>query len=360
MRKLIAIIVALLATSLLSSGQDAERPWATWEPPAAETLDPNAWDLYQLAFSLLDEIRARHREEQPVGWELPPGEMAPAAPPAEEMGPPAGPPQEPGAGPPVLGPVEGPPAAPSWGFAAAAELDVESLRELIGQHSSVYKILEQALMGEASLPPVRSIDQLLPELGDMRHGARMFAARSRLHRLEGRALEAALDAVACVRLGADAQTQRIIVAGLAGLACEEFGLRELQQVLPLLDAGQVHITVVAFRGAIAERKTFPEVLEREAAAWKQAVKELYSRQLTTAQIVALLGDMSLQAAVASTEPSEVWHAVADYYAKMAEEASKPYQRGPSGPPTGEGACRTSQRQVEAPLGTNGLRILPPR
>jgi len=216
----------------------------------------------------------------------------------------------------------------------------------------VYKILEQALMGEASLPPVRSIDQLLPELGDMRHGARMFAARSRLHRLEGRALEAALDAVACVRLGADAQTQRIIVAGLAGLACEEFGLRELQQVLPLLDAGQVHITVVAFRGAIAERKTFPEVLEREAAAWKQAVKELYSRQLTTAQIVALLGDMSLQAAVASTEPSEVWHAVADYYAKMAEEASKPYwAQAPVPEPANSVA-----RKFLTPFGKAGVRF----
>ncbi len=254
MRRFIAIIVALLAAPLLSSGQDAERPWQSWEPPAVETPDPNAWDLYQLAFALLDEIRARHRGEEPVGPQ-----------PAAEQMPPEGRPQEPGAGPPVAGPVERTTAPPSWGFAAAPELDVESLRELIGQHSSVYKILEHALMGEASLPPVRSTDQLLPELGDMRHGARMFAARSRLHRLEGRPLEAALDAVACVRLGADAQTQRIIVAGLAGLACEDLGLRELEQALPLLDPRQAHITLVALRGAIAERKTFPEVLEREAA-----------------------------------------------------------------------------------------------
>ena len=93
-RLLIACVVSLLALCHVTA-QQLDQPWKDWEPPDVILPEPNAFELYQQAFDLIEE----------------------------------------------LGEVD-------------AEADPDELRQALEDHALTFRLLQEAMMGECRLPAV--------------------------------------------------------------------------------------------------------------------------------------------------------------------------------------------------------------
>ena len=60
----VVLMLALCAAAGPAAAQeDPEPPWETWQPPAVEMPDPNAWEIYLRAFSLSEASEQRLEDE---------------------------------------------------------------------------------------------------------------------------------------------------------------------------------------------------------------------------------------------------------------------------------------------------------
>jgi len=322
----IAIVLTLLVLPGLALAQEEAteaKPWEAWEPPDVEMPDPNAWNLYLQAFALHDRVRAGREVEapdapdEPVAGEEPVEAPAPAGEPAGEPAP-AMPPPEVGAG----------ARLPNVDFGWAHELEIERLAELVDAYSPVFRTLEAAIAGETQAPPLRTYqdtEEFFPLFAQFRQAARMFAGRSRLHREEGRPLEAALDAIACLHLGTDVGTQRSLIAGLVQTACQAIGEAQLRQVIPLLDATEARIAGNAMRRAMAETASLAETMAGEAAFAKAFFIETLAPAMGDAQrLEELYGDAEFARAAAGVSAEQMWEQMLPFHEQRTELAARPY------------------------------------
>ena len=280
------------------------KPWEQWQPPTVEMPDPNAFELYQLAFAMEEAIGERLREEADAAGEAEEPEGA-APPPAGEAG------QE------VL-PV------PTQIDMTDASIQPDVLRGLVAAYAPVFRLLEEAIAGEAQCPPLTDPAQTMPYFADIRQGARMFAGRSLMHQRDGDTLQAALDAIACVHLGADASTQGTLIAGLVAIACQAIGQRQLDAAIPGLDATGALAAKNALRRAMAERGTFADALRGEETFARLTIKQYLPmfegvREAADEQI-----DPELAAQMRALDPAATWEELGAFYGAWIEEAGKPW------------------------------------
>lgn len=299
---------------------DTLKPWEDWEPPAIEMPDPNAFELYALAFDLYDRIST----------------PTPAPPPQNAEG----------------QPMEEAAPAPDPGFGRFRELETSELRELCENYAPVFRLLEEAIAGEAQFPAFEEPAQQFTYFTKIRQAARMFAARSQLRREEDRMLEAALDAIACVHLGADVMTQGSLISGLVGIACQAIGHNQLAATIPELDATGARAAIVSLRRAMAQRAGFAEVLAGEETFVRlqmiryfpqfggldEATKMLredpdFARQMLAVEDpeVANLDDEALAAKIEekiaqiqALTPEASWVEMDRFFTNLNTEAAKPY------------------------------------
>jgi len=268
----VAVASALMLLSLCPlAAQEIEKPWEDWEPPVTEALVPNAFDLYLKAFDLLEELGEPERDA-----------------------------------------------------------DSEEVRAALDKHALTFRLLEEAMMGDCLLPAVTSFDQTLPHLRGFRSSARLFVARANLCVEEGRYAEAALDCIACVRLGADAARGGPLIAGLVGIACEAIGLHALQDIIPGMQPDDCAIAIAALRAAEAERVTFAQVLESEALSGKYMMKSQFAQAFgeTQPDIEALGLDAEqleeLKEQLEQWQPAHSWYAHEQFFPALIGQAQKPY------------------------------------
>jgi len=274
---LIAIALTLAALAGLALAQDeGPKPWEEWQPPAVEMPDPNAFDLYELAWALRADIAAD------TGAEDDPG------------------------------------------FGRAEELTLDELSALCEQYAPVFRLLEEAIAGEAQYPPLTDPAQQMPWFAQIRDGARMFAGRSLMHQRDGDALQAALDAIACMHLGADASTQGTLIAGLVAIACEAIGEKQLQAAIPELDATGALAASNALRRAMAERGTFADALRGEETFARLTIKQYLPMFEGVGEAADEQIDPELAAQMRAMDPDATWEELGEFYGAWIEQAGKPW------------------------------------
>jgi len=288
-KRLILIVVALLLAvpATLALAQDrGPKPWEQWQPPAVEMPDPNAFELYELAFDLYDLIDGAP----------PPAAPRPAEPPVE-----AGPRLDPG-------------------FGRPDELTADELSALCGRYEPVFRLLEEAIAGEAQFPSFEDPAQQMPYFAHIRQGARMFAARSLLRRGEGRPLEAALDAIACIHLGADAGTQGTLIAGLVAIACQAIGQRQLEAAIPELEAPDALAATNALRRAMAERTSFADALRGEETFARLVTQQYLPMFEGVGEAAEQQIAPELAEQMRAMDPDATWEELGAFYGAWIEEA----------------------------------------
>jgi len=305
--RIAAIAIALLLLSGIASAQldeaaeqEGAKPWEGWRPPAVEMPEPNAFELYELAWALRQEL-----DEQAGGGDDP-------------------------------------------GFGRADELTADELSALCGQYEPVFRLLEEAVAGEAQFPLFEDPAQQMPYFARIREAARMFAARSLLRRGEGRPLEAALDAIACLHLGADAMTQGTLISGLVSIACQAIGQRQLEAVIPDLEAVGARAAMLALRRAQADTASFAEVLRGEEtyvrmnaipifpqfAEAHELAERLRDDPDLARQVIPEAADLEGEALETEIEegiaqlrawdPANMWAEIGSYFGAILAEAEKPW------------------------------------
>ncbi len=276
----VALIVGACAVALAQFDQPAtgEGPklWEEWQPPAVEMPDPNAFDLYELAWALRREL-----DEQAGDGD-------------------------------------------NRGFGRADELTADELSALCGRYEPVFRLLEEAIAGEAQFPPFEDPAQQMPWFAQIREGARMFTARALLRRGEGRPLEAALDAIACMHLGADASTQGTLIAGLVAIACQAIGQRQLDAAIPELDAAGARAATNALRRAMAERGTFADALRGEETVARLLSKQYLPMFEGVGEAAEQQIDPELAQQMRALDPAATWEELGAFYGAWIEEAAKPW------------------------------------
>ncbi len=306
------VVAALAAAGLALAQEDAVQPWDAWEPPAVEMPDPNAWEIYLLAFELEEQIQQRLTEELPEG-------------------------------------------APTSLDMSEGALEPETLVRLLDAYAPVFSALEAAIAGEAQAPQLltqEDFEQALEQFADHRQAARMFASRS-IYRLgRGDALSGALDGIACMQIGADVATDHSLIAGLVQLACTAIGEARLREAIPYLGAQEARIAANAMRQAMSELPGLEQTLRGEEivshimmqeqlaqfAGMEDAIQQLrddpdYAREVLAQEdpAVAEMDDAALRALVEekiaqmeALTPEQTWAELGDFYAASQAEAAKPY------------------------------------
>jgi len=259
------------------------KPWEAWQPPSVGMPDPNAFELYELAFDLQAAIQARLEEEHA-------GDAEP----------------------------------PRLVLDAADGLDTETTRTLAAAYAPVFRTLEEAIAGEAQFPMLTDPEQQMPYFAKLREAARMFSSRARMYRADGRPLRAALDAIACMHIGADAMTQGTLISGLVGVAVQSIGLRDLDAAMPAMDATEAQIALNALRRAAAERASFTDVMRGEETYVRLAMIR-YFPMFEEAQDAA---DRQLGPEAAgqlgAMEPARTWEEIGRYFSDLAAQADRPW------------------------------------
>ncbi len=281
----LAIIAATMAMTLACAQDfpfpiEFERPWENWEPPVIEMPEPNSYHLYQLAFDLLEEFETPAQDDTD-----------------------------------------------------------ENVRASIEGFDLAYQALQQAQMGECRFPPLADPEQIFPELASTRNACRFMVANARVNVLDGRMAQAALDSVSCVRIGAAASSNGILIGGLVSIACEAIGLRQLEAIIPGLQPDECRVAIEALRAAQAHRVALPEVMQGEQLYGKMMMKRQFGEIPTAEEAkekLAALTPEEREAGLAEWErltqqegvelwsPDDSWHAHEAWFTLLIEESGKPY------------------------------------
>jgi hypothetical protein len=289
----IAVVAAIIAVTLTFAQDfppEFERPWEDWNPPVIEMPEPNSYHLYQLAFDLLEEFEWPGREATP-----------------------------------------------------------EDMRASIEGFDLAYQALQQAQMGECRFPPLAEPEQVFPELANTRNACRFMAAHARVNVFDGRMAQAALDCVACVRLGAAASSNGTLIGGLTTVACEAIGLRELEEIIPGLQPDECRVVIEALRAAEADRVTLSEVLQGELLYGKMLMKRMFEDFPTQAEAQQTLAAMTpedrekalrewdqlMQQGTELLNPDNSWRKHEEWFGLLIEETQKPYWDRDEVPPPGD-------------------------
>lgn len=323
------VVLAIVLSSCLATAQEqAAKPWDQWQPPAVEMPDPNAWEIYQHAFALEEQVYQQLREE--VG--LRPGEddgLLPADNPA------------------------GIAALKLW--MTEQSLEPDTLVRLLDAYEPVFNALEAAIAGDTQAPPIRSredIDRAFPEFAKARQACRMFASRSVYYTRIDDPLSAALDGISAIRIGNDLGTQGSLIGGLVQIACAAIGEAGLQEAIPQLGADEALIVANALRAAMAEAPTFAQALVGEESLSRIMMREQlpqfegideaieglrddpdYARRVLAQEdpAVAEMDDAALNALIEekiaqmrALAPEQAWEELGSFYAAWQKEAAKPY------------------------------------
>ncbi|GEM_PF-4699148 len=307
-------IIALMAVlpGLALPQEEAGQPLQAWEPPAAEMPDPNAWEIYQFAFELEEQIQQRLAEELPK-------------------------------------------SAPTSLDMSEAALEPEMLARLLDAYAPVFSALEAAIAGEAQAPQLLTQEdfaQAFAEFANYRQACRMFASRSVYHLRRDDALSAALDGVACLQIGADVGTSGSLIAGLVQLACSTIGEARLREAIPNLGAQEARIAANAMRQAISELPGLEQTLRGEEIVsrvmmreqspqfegMEEAIQQLhndpdYAREMLAQEdpAVAEMDGAALRALVEekitqmeALTPEQAWAELGRFHAAWQAEAAKPF------------------------------------
>ncbi len=311
-RHMCVIVVALAVAGLALAQEEVEQPWEAWEPPTVEMPDPNAWEIYQLAFELEEQIQQQLAEQLPEG-------------------------------------------VPTSLDMSEASLEPEILARLLDAYAPVFSALEAAIAGEAQAPQLRTpedFEQAFEQFADLRQVARMFASRSIYHLRREDPLSAALDGIACIQIGADVATNHSLIAGLVQLACTAIGEAGLREAIPHLGAQEARTAANALRQAIGElpgleqtlrgEEVLSRIMIREQLAQftgiEDAIRQLrddpdHAREVLAQEdpAVAEMDDAALKALVEekiaqmeALTPEQTWAELGDFYAASQAEAAKPY------------------------------------
>lgn len=322
MKSAVFVVLFVLVPGVAVLAQDeAPKPWETWQPPALEMPDPNAWEIYLRAARIESAIHERLAAELPEG-------------------------------------------APTTLDMSEAALEPEALTRLVEAYAPVFSALEAAIAGDAVAPQITSPDgfeMAFPEFAQVRQFARMFAARSIYHLRQEDALSAALDGIAAMHVGADVGTSNSLIGGLVQIACVAIGEARLREAIPHLGADEARIATTALRGTMAELSTFAHALYGEEMLSRLMMREQfpnfaridevvqalredpdYARQILAQEDPAFaeLDDAAVRAKVEekiaemeALTPEVAWAELDRFYAAQKAEAEKPYwAREPVTPP----------------------------
>ncbi len=277
-------LAAAMITLSLAFAQDKldtfSQSWDHWRPPVVEMPEPNAYDQYKIAFALLE------------GFEPP-----------------------------------------------AQDATDDEVRASIQGFEPAYQALQQAQVGECRFPPLIEPDQAFPELAGARNAARFMATLARVSALDGRTAQAALDCVACVRIGAAAASNGTLMGGMVAVACEDLGLTELELIVPALQPAECMGVIEFLQAAQAARVPLPVLLQGEVQYGKMMMKLQFQglqnpednhdefMALTPEQREEALQqweDTLRQMGLVTWNPDESWHTHEQWFERLIEETAKPY------------------------------------
>lgn len=280
MRALVFVLAAACCTlTCAQQGQlQFDRPWDDWEPPVLPAPEPNAYDLYRTAFDLLKDFE-------------PPGDDA----------------------------------------------TQQELRDSIAGLGLAYYWLQQAMMGECRFPPATAPDQSFPELAAARNACRFMVTHAQVAALDGDMARAALDCIACVRIGAAAASNGTLVGGLVAAACEAIGLRQLAEITSALQPAECRLAIAALRQAQARRVSLAEVLRGELICGKITMKRLFADMKTPEDIERTIAALAPEQRAQALEqwqqlqqtgqlwtPASCWRTHEEWLQQLIAEAEKPY------------------------------------
>ena len=279
----VAVAAAIIAaTSAFAQEQlvTVSQSWEDWQPPVVEMPEPNAYDQYQIAFDMLE------------GFEAP-----------------------------------------------EQDATDEELRASIQGFEPAYQALQQAQEGECRFPPLMAPGQLFPELSGARNAARFMATLAQVNAVGGRTAQAALDCVACVRIGSAAASNGTLIGGLVAVACEGLGLRELAEIIPALQPAECQAVIEALQAAEAQRVALPVVLQGELVYGKMMMKGQFagmeSPDHNQEQFMALTPEQREEAllqwqetlrqmGLVTWDPDSTWTTHEEWFEGVIEETAKPY------------------------------------
>lgn len=277
----LAVVVMVMVVSLAFAQDfpEFERPWDDWEPPLIEMPEPNAYHLYRMAFDMLEEFEYPEQDATD-----------------------------------------------------------EEVRASIEGFDLAYQALQQAMMGECRFPPVADPEQVFPELASTRNACRFMVTHAKVAALDGDMSQAALDSIACVRIGSAAAGNGTLIGGLVAIACEAIGLdRGLADIIPALQPDECRVAIEALRLAEAELVPLSEVLRGEMLCGKMLMKrqfrDIARPEDVERQIAALPPEQRAEAlrqweqmkqAGQLWTPSNSWHKHEEWLGQLIEETQKPY------------------------------------
>lgn len=245
------LVLVLCVSAVAAAAQpaaDATKPWETYQPPQVALPQPNAFDTYLKAI----DLKLRIDQQQGLGGNPPPP------------------------------PPDG--ARDRWGEGPQGV----PLPERVALYAEVLTLVRQALRQECRIPPPSDFDEGLPYLADFRGLVRLLAMEAEVKRIEGNYAAAADSALDALRVGRDASTQRILLSGLVGIACEAIAFASLDETIPGLSAAECRFVAARLleiektRVAVAEWLIGEEPIAR--SFFKQIVIDPKKREQLLAQL----------------------------------------------------------------------------
>ena len=287
----VTVVAGMVALALgpmaLAQEQPAqfETPWVDWQPPVVEMPQPNAFALYERAFDLLEGFESPERDGT-----------------AEDV-------------------------------AAAVEGREMALRTL-----------QEAIMGECLLPRMESLEsteQGFAFLAKFRNCARFLSAMSRYHMNQGLSGQAGLDCIDGVRMAADAGRGGSLINGLVTVAIEAISTRQLEDLVPSMQAEDCRIAVQALLDANARRVSFAEVTEGESITGRLLMKEKFAYMAADWEAnVRAMGATpeqieQMKQQTGEWQPADSWNAYGRWFAQVIEQARKSYWEREAVPKPGD-------------------------
>lgn len=295
-RHTLVLVLCLAAVAAAAQpAADAAKPWETWQPPQVVLPQPNAFDTYLKAI----DLKLRIDQQQGLGGNPPPPLPDGAR---DRWG-------------------EGPQGVP--------------LPERVALYAEVLTLVRQALHQECRIPTPSDFDEVLPYLADFRGLVRLLAMEAEVRRIEGNYAAAADSALDALRVGRDAATQRILLSGLVGIACEAIAFASLDETIPGLSAAECRSVAARLLEIEKTRVPVAEWLIGEEPIARRYFKQIVIDPKKREELLAQLKEQPQLAPGAEKVLEELgpkgWEDIGKTYEALRQYAALPRSKRPAEP-----------------------------
>ena len=134
---------------------------------------------------------------------------------------------------------------------------------LVAENAATLAALRGAMAMPVRVTPLRTTDQLFPELADIRGAARLIRLEGDVHAARGENAQAAASYLDAMELGNDLMPDSWMIPRLVGIACEAIGRRPLVPLADALSADEARAAAARLEAMAAARPPIADTFEQE-------------------------------------------------------------------------------------------------